>query len=198
MRVAFIGLGVMGYPMAGHLVRAGHEVTVFNRTSSRAERWAAEYGGNAMTSPRAAAGAAEVVFSCVGDDDDVRDVLLGAEGALAGIAPGAMLVDHTTASARVAREVAAAAAERRVAFLDAPVSGGEAGAVNGQLTIMAGGTAADFERAAHVMDAYAKAMTLIGPVASGQLAKMVNQICIAGIVQGLAEGSALCRQGRPR
>ena len=188
MRVAFIGLGVMGYPMAGYLAKAGHQTSVFNRTSAKAVQWVEQYGGDSMPTPREAAAGADIVFSCVGNDDDVREVLLGAEGVLAGIDAGGVIVDHTTASAKLARELYDAAAENGVGFLDAPVSGGQAGAESGQLTIMVGGDEAVFERTRPAMDCYAKAITLIGPVGSGQLAKMVNQICIAGIVQGLSEG----------
>jgi 3-hydroxyisobutyrate dehydrogenase-like beta-hydroxyacid dehydrogenase len=173
--------------MAGHLVKAGHDVTVYNRTASKAEAWCEKHGGNRASSPAAAAEGAAIVFLCVGKDDDVRNVVLGADGILSGIAPAAIIVDHTTASAVVAREVHDAAAGKDVAFLDAPLSGGQAGAENGQLTIMAGGDRDAFERALPVMQSYAKACTLIGPVGSGQLAKMVNQICIAGVVQGLSE-----------
>jgi len=188
MRTAFIGLGVMGYPMAGFLARAGHEVVVYNRTASKAEGWAQEFGGRFAATPAAAAETAEFVFCCVGNDDDVRDVVLGRQGVLAGAAPGTVVVDHTTASAGIAREIHAVAAERNVGFLDAPVSGGQAGAESGQLTVMVGGDTDVFERAVPIIDSYAKAVTLIGPVGSGQLAKMVNQICIAGLVQGLSEG----------
>jgi 3-hydroxyisobutyrate dehydrogenase-like beta-hydroxyacid dehydrogenase len=188
MRVAFIGLGVMGYPMAGHLANAGHETVVYNRTADKAARWVEQYGGSSAPMPHQAAAAADIVFSCVGNDDDVREVLLGPDGVLAGIEPGGIIVDHTTASAKLARELYAAAVDRGIGFLDAPVSGGQAGAENGQLTIMVGGDNDVFERARPVIDCYAKAITLIGPVGSGQLAKMVNQICIAGIVQGLSEG----------
>ena len=188
MRVAFIGLGVMGYPMAGYLVKAGHDTIVYNRTGAKAERWVAEFGGASAATPQAAAVDAEIVFVCVGNDDDVREVILGDDGILAGIGEGAVIVDHTTASATIAREVYAVAAAKSVGFLDAPVSGGQAGAENGQLTVMVGGDEASFARAAPVIDCYAKAITHIGPVGSGQLAKMVNQICIAGVVQGLAEG----------
>ena len=188
MRTAFIGLGVMGYPMAGYLAKNGHDVTVYNRTAAKADSWCQEFGGRSAATPAEAARDAEIVFSCVGNDDDVREVLLGDVGVLASIPTGSMIVDHTTASATVAREVAAIAADKSVGFLDAPVSGGQAGAESGQLTVMAGGTADDFERAAPVIDCYAKAITHIGPVGAGQLAKMVNQICIAGVVQGLAEG----------
>lgn len=177
----------MGYPMAGYLARAGHDATVYNRTTSKAERWVAEHDGSSALSPAAAATGAEIVFTCVGNDDDVREVVLGADGVLAGIDPGGIIVDHTTASATIAREIHAAAAKKNVGFLDAPVSGGQAGAEAGQLTVMAGGDEDVFERAAVAIDCYAKAVTLIGPAGSGQLAKMVNQICIAGIVQGLSE-----------
>jgi len=188
MRTAFIGLGVMGYPMAGFLAKAGHDTVVFNRTSSKAEQWVAEYGGSSANTPRKAAASADIVFCCVGNDDDVRDVILGEDGILNGVPEGAIIVDHTTASATIAREVYAAAGEKNVGFLDAPVSGGQAGAENGQLTVMVGGDADIFDRAAPAIDCYAKAITHIGPVGTGQLAKMVNQICIAGIVQGLSEG----------
>jgi len=194
MRTAFIGLGVMGYPMAGYLAKNGHDVTVYNRTVAKADAWCEEFGGRSAATPAEASEDAEIVFSCVGNDDDVREVLLGDDGVLAAISSGAMIVDHTTASATVAREVAAIAADKSVGFLDAPVSGGQAGAENGQLTVMAGGTADDFERAAPVIDCYAKASTHIGPVGAGQLAKMVNQICIAGVVQGLAEGLHFAKQ----
>ena len=188
MRVAFVGLGVMGYPMAGYLAKAGHEVTVYNRTTEKAEKWCMSKGGALASTPGKAASDAEIAFICVGNDDDVRSVILGEDGVLASIPEGSVIVDHTTASAEVAREVADAAAARNVGFLDAPLSGGQAGAENGQLTIMAGGDEASYARVAPVMDCYAKAITLIGPVGCGQLAKMVNQICIAGVVQGLSEG----------
>ena len=178
----------MGSPMAAYLARNGHDVTVYNRTASKADAWCQEYGGQSAATPGDAARDAEVVFSCVGNDDDVREVLLGNDGVLASISSASIIVDHTTASATVAREVSALAALKSVGFLDAPVSGGQAGAENGQLTVMVGGAADDFERAQPVIDCYAKAITHIGPVGSGQMAKMVNQICIAGIVQGLAEG----------
>jgi 3-hydroxyisobutyrate dehydrogenase-like beta-hydroxyacid dehydrogenase len=178
----------MGSPMAAYLARNGHDVTVYNRTASKADAWCQEYGGQSAATPGDASRAAEVVFSCVGNDDDVREVLLGNDGVLASIPSASIIVDHTTASATVAREVSALAALKSVGFLDAPVSGGQAGAENGQLTVMVGGAADDFERARPVIDCYAKAITHIGPVGSGQMAKMVNQICIAGIVQGLAEG----------
>jgi 3-hydroxyisobutyrate dehydrogenase len=187
-KVAFVGLGVMGFPMAGHLARAGHEVTVYNRTAARAEQWVARYGGRRAATPAEAAVGAQFVFSCVGDDPDLREVAAGAQGTFAGMAKGAIHIDHTTASAQVARELAAAAAARGLGFLDAPVSGGQAGAENGQLTVMVGGDPAVFERAQPVIAHFARAVTLIGPSGSGQLAKMVNQICVVGVVQGLAEG----------
>lgn len=187
-KVAFIGLGVMGYPMAGHLQAAGHSVTVYNRTVSTAVAWVAAHGGRQAATPAAAATGADYVMTCVGNDDDLRTVVLGEQGVLAGMSAGSVLIDHTTASAAVARELAAVAAERGVAFIDAPVSGGQQGAQNGALTIMCGGEADAFERAAAVMKAYAKATTHLGPVGAGQLTKMVNQICVAGVVQGLAEG----------
>ncbi|MDA0679942.1 MAG: NAD(P)-dependent oxidoreductase [Proteobacteria bacterium] len=187
MRVAFVGLGVMGYPMAGYLRKAGHEVTVFNRTSAKADQWCEKFSGTSAATPAVAAETAQIVFCCVGNDEDVRAVILEDDGVLAGIPDGSVIVDHTTASALVAREVADAASEKNVGFLDAPLSGGQAGAENGQLTIMVGGDDSVFEIARPVMDCYARAITLIGPVGSGQLAKMVNQICIAGIVQGLSE-----------
>jgi 3-hydroxyisobutyrate dehydrogenase-like beta-hydroxyacid dehydrogenase len=186
-RVAFLGLGVMGFPMAGHLARAGHHVTVYNRTRAKAERWVDEYGGAAAATPRAAATGAQIVFTCVGNDADLRSVVLGPDGALAGLQQGAILVDHTTASAAVARELAAAAAAKGVSFIDAPVSGGQAGAINGTLTVMCGGSRDAFERARPVIMAMARAVTLIGPSGAGQLAKMVNQIAIAGLLQSLAE-----------
>ncbi len=188
MRTAFVGLGVMGYPMAGYLASSGHDVSVYNRTASKADAWCQQYGGKAAAAPCEAAQDAELVFSCVGNDDDVREVLLGSDGVLTSMEGGSIVIDHTTASATVAREVSALATAKSIGFLDAPVSGGQAGAENGQLTVMVGGAAKDFERALPVMDCYAKAITHIGPVGSGQMAKMVNQICIAGIVQGLAEG----------
>jgi 3-hydroxyisobutyrate dehydrogenase-like beta-hydroxyacid dehydrogenase len=178
----------MGYPMAGYLAKAGHDTVVYNRTAGKAERWVAEYGGASAPTPRQAAAGADIVFSCVGNDNDVREVLLGANGVLAGIGQGGIIVDHTTASATIARDISEKAASRNVGFLDAPVSGGQAGAENGQLTVMVGGETAVFDRARPVIDCYAKAITLIGPVGAGQLAKMVNQICIAGLVQGLSEG----------
>jgi 6-phosphogluconate dehydrogenase len=187
-KVSFCGLGVMGYPMAGHLAAKGHDVVAYNRNGAKSAAWAAEHRGSTATSPRAAAEGAEVVFMCVGNDDDVRQVALGADGILSGLASGSVLVDHTTASADVARELDRACRAHGVGFIDAPVSGGQAGAVNGVLTVMCGGAAADFERVKPIIAAYARACELLGPSGAGQLAKMVNQICIAGIVQGLAEG----------
>lgn len=189
-RVAFLGLGVMGGPMAGHLQRAGHDVTVYNRTAAKAAAWAAEHGGRHAPTPREAVAGAEFVFACVGNDDDLRAVVLGADGAFAGMAPGAVFVDHTTASAEVARELHAAAQARGLHFVDAPVSGGQAGAVNGVLTVMCGGDAAPFDTMKPVAMAFARAVTRVGEAGAGQLAKMVNQIAIAGLVQGLAEAIA--------
>jgi 3-hydroxyisobutyrate dehydrogenase-like beta-hydroxyacid dehydrogenase len=187
-KVAFIGLGVMGFPMAGHLAkRGGHELTVFNRTAAKAEKWVAEYGGRSAPTPRAAAGGADLVFTCVGNDDDLRSVTLGSEGAFAGLKKGAIFIDNTTASAKAARDLYQAAKERGCGSLDAPVSGGQAGAENGQLTVMVGGDDSVFEAAKPVIGSYAKMVGLMGPAGSGQLTKMVNQICIAGVVQGLAE-----------
>ncbi|NBS77073.1 MAG: NAD(P)-dependent oxidoreductase [Betaproteobacteria bacterium] len=190
-KVAFIGLGVMGYPMAGHLALAGHQVTVYNRNPAKAKDWCAEFPGYASAAtPREAALRADMVFCCVGNDDDLRSVMLGADGALAGTQAGALLIDHTTASANVARELFAAAKAKGVHFVDAPVSGGEAGAINGMLTVMCGGESAAFDRAKPVGMAFSKAFTLMGESGAGQLTKMVNQICIAGLVQGLSEGIA--------
>jgi 3-hydroxyisobutyrate dehydrogenase-like beta-hydroxyacid dehydrogenase len=186
--VAFIGLGVMGYPMAGHLARAHHRMRVYNRTRSRADAWASDYTGEVCNTPALAARDADVVLMCVGNDDDVRSVVYGDDGVLNGLKPGAVLVDHTTASAELARELADAAAAHGAGFLDAPVSGGQAGAERGQLTIMVGGDATTFTRAEAVLTTYARALRLMGPNGSGQLTKMVNQICIAGILQGLSEG----------
>jgi 3-hydroxyisobutyrate dehydrogenase len=188
--VAFLGLGVMGHPMAGHLARAGHRVTVYNRTASKAAAWAAEYGGQHAATPREAAAGAEFVFACVGNDDDLKSVVLGADGAFAGMKPGAVFVDHTTASAAIARELHAAAQAAGLHFVDAPVSGGQAGAVNGALTVMCGGDAAPFDAMKPVAMNFAKAVTHVGDSGAGQLAKMVNQVCIAGLVQGLAEAIA--------
>ena len=188
-KVAFIGLGVMGYPMARHLAqKGGHELTVYNRTGAKADKWVAEYGGRSAATPKAAADGADYVFTCVGNDNDLREVTLGPEGAFAGIRKGAIYVDNTTASAIVARELYDAAKAKGVASLDAPVSGGQAGAENGQLTVMVGGDADAFEQAKPVIASFAKMVGLMGPAGAGQLTKMVNQICIAGLVQGLAEG----------
>ncbi|HWJ75092.1 MAG TPA: NAD(P)-dependent oxidoreductase [Kaistia sp.] len=186
-KVAFLGLGVMGFPMARHLAAAGHEVTVYNRTAAKAEAWVKAHGGAAAATPALAARGQDVVFACVGNDDDLRAVTLGPDGAFAVMAPGAVFVDHTTASADVARELQAAAAERGFGFVDAPVSGGQAGAENGALTVMCGGEQVDFDKVEPVIAAFARACRLLGPAGSGQLAKMMNQICIAGVVQGLAE-----------
>jgi len=187
-KVAFVGLGVMGFPMAGHLAAAGHQVTVYNRTANKADTWAAKHGGRAAPQPADAGKDASIVFTCVGNDDDLRSVVYGDKGVLAGMARGAILVDHTTASAELAREISAKAKGQGVDFLDAPVSGGQAGAENGKLTVMVGGEPDVFARAKPVIDSYARACALMGPTGSGQLAKMVNQICIAGLVQGLSEG----------
>ena len=186
-KVAFIGLGVMGFPMAGHLAKAGHEVTVYNRTRAKAESWVAQHGGRLAETPAKAADGAELVFGCVGADPDVREVTRGAGGAFASMTKGSIYIDHTTASASVAREVAAEAAKRGIAFLDAPVSGGQSGAQNGQLTVMVGGDRQAFERAKPVIAHFARAVTLMGPSGAGQLTKMVNQICVVGVVEGLAE-----------
>lgn len=187
--VAFIGLGVMGYPMAGHLkVKGGHDITVYNRTFAKAEKWAAQFGGKAARTPAAAAEGADFVFVCVGNDDDLRSVTTGKDGALHGMKSGAILIDNTTASAEVARELDEAAKARGCGFIDAPVSGGQAGAENGMLTVMCGGEQATFDKAKPIIDAYARMVGLMGPAGAGQLTKMINQICIAGLVQGLAEG----------
>ena len=189
--VAFLGLGVMGYPMAGHLARAGHQVTVYNRSAAKAQAWLAECPGQrSAPTPREAAAGADIVFACVGNDDDLRSVVLGPDGAFAGMKPGAVFVDHTTTSASVARELASEAGKRSLQFIDAPVSGGQAGAVNGALTVMCGGDAATFQKVQPVAMAFSRAFTLIGESGAGQLAKMVNQICIAGLVQGLSEAIA--------
>jgi 3-hydroxyisobutyrate dehydrogenase-like beta-hydroxyacid dehydrogenase len=187
-RIAFLGLGVMGYPMAGHLAKAGHHVTVYNRTGAKAEKWVAQFGGTSALTAAAAARGAELVMMCVGNDQDVRAVALGKDGAMAAMDTGAVLVDHTTASAQVARELDAAARASAIGFLDAPVSGGQAGAENGTLTIMVGGEAQVFAKAESALGCYARAATLLGPAGAGQLTKMVNQICVAGVVQSLAEG----------
>ncbi len=186
-KVAFIGLGVMGFPMAGHLAKAGHDVTVYNRTRAKAESWVARHGGRLAETPARAADGAELVFSCVGDDPDVREVTLGANGVLQSMAKGAVHIDHTTASAALAREVAAEASKRGISFLDAPVSGGQSGAENGVLTVMVGGDPQAFERAKPAISHFARAVTLMGPSGAGQLTKMVNQICVVGVVEGLAE-----------
>ena len=193
-KLAFLGLGVMGFPMAGHLARAGHSVVVYNRTPAKAAQWVEKYGGSSAPTPAVAAADAALVMMCVGNDDDVRAVALGANGAVAAMREGSVLVDHTTASASVAREVHAAAKARGVGFLDAPVSGGQAGAENGKLTIMVGGDADVFARAEGVLAHYARAVTLMGGPGSGQLTKMVNQICIAGMVQALSEGINFARK----
>ncbi|MEM8761508.1 MAG: NAD(P)-dependent oxidoreductase, partial [Pseudomonadota bacterium] len=186
--VSFLGLGVMGYPMAGHLAAKGHTVKVYNRTTAKAEKWAGEHGGSFGATPRAAAEGSEIVFACVGNDDDLRSVVLGDDGAFAGMGAGTIFVDHTTASANVARELHAAGKEKGIDFIDAPVSGGQAGAENGVLTVMCGGDEAPYAKAEPVIDAFARSCRLLGPSGSGQLTKMVNQICIAGLVQGLSEG----------
>ncbi len=191
--LAFIGLGVMGGPMAGHLAKVGHRVTVYNRTGARAQDWVATNGGSAMPTPREAAKGADIVFACVGNDDDLRSVTVGADGAFAGMKSGAIFVDHTTASAEVARELHAAASKAGIAFLDAPVSGGQAGAEKGILTVMVGGDETAFAKAEPVMHHFGRAVTLMGPSGAGQLTKMVNQICIAGLVQGLSEGIAFAQ-----
>jgi 3-hydroxyisobutyrate dehydrogenase/2-hydroxy-3-oxopropionate reductase len=194
-KVAFLGLGVMGYPMAGHLLKkGGHDVTVYNRTAAKAQQWAKEYGGKHAATPREAAKDCELVMMCVGNDDDVRSVVFGEHGALAGMKKGAILVDHTTASASVAREIYEKAKPLGVGFVDAPVSGGQAGAQNGQLGIMCGGEDAVFAKAKPVIDVYAKMAALIGGPGAGQLTKMVNQICIAGLLQGLSEGLAFAKR----
>ncbi len=188
-KVAFIGLGVMGYPMARHLAKkGGHELTVYNRTAEKAKKWVSENGGKHADTPRAAAEGQDFVFSCVGNDDDLRSVTLGKSGAIAGMKKSAILIDNTTASAAVARELGEAAAAKGAGFLDAPVSGGQAGAENGMLTVMCGGEQATYDKAKPVIDSYARMVGLMGPVGAGQLTKMVNQICIAGLVQGLSEG----------
>ena len=193
MRVAFLGLGVMGYPMAGHLKRAGHDLTVFNRTAAKAERWVEEYGGASAPTPAEAAANADVVLACVGRDDDVREVAMGRHGAFITMKRDAVFIDHTTASAGLARELAEDAHRRGMHFLDAPVSGGEQGAKNGQLTIMCGGTSAAYAKGEPIMAAYAKQCRLMGEAGAGQLTKMVNQICIAGLVQALSEGLSFAR-----
>lgn len=188
MKVAFIGLGVMGYPMAGHVAKAGFDVCVYNRTQSKAEKWVQEFGGTFKCTPAEAASGCDVVLSCVGNDDDVREVIFGNDGALSGMAAGSLLVDHTTASASLARELESTLAEKNLGFLDGPVSGGQAGAENGALTVMLGGDQKNYDKALPILTCYSRFSKLLGPAGNGQLAKMVNQICIAGIVQGLAEG----------
>lgn len=188
MKLAFLGLGVMGYPMAGHLSRAGHDVTVYNRTQSKADAWSDECGGANAPTPAAAAAGADIVFACVGNDDDIRQVAVGPHGALAGMARGAVFVDHTTTSASMAHELDGLAAQYGIAFVDAPVSGGESGAINGVLTVMCGGEELACGRAAEVAAAYARTWRRLGPAGNGQLTKMVNQVCIAGLVQALSEG----------
>ncbi|MDZ7784921.1 MAG: NAD(P)-dependent oxidoreductase [Halioglobus sp.] len=188
MNIGFIGLGVMGFPMAGHLQSSGHNVCVYNRTGEKAERWRDTHGGTTAPTPRQAAAGAEIVCICVGNDDDVRSVVYGDDGVMAGMEAESVIVDHTTASAELARELEAIALERGCGFLDAPVSGGQAGAENGALTVMVGGAPGVFQSVEPVLQAYARCIRLLGPAGSGQLAKMVNQICIAGVVQGLAEG----------
>lgn len=192
-QIAFIGLGTMGFPMAGHLAKAGHHVTVYNRTTAKAEQWAKQYHGAVALTPGDAAQGADFVFTCVGNDDDIRQVYQGADGIFSAVKPGAILIDNTTASAEVAREMAEAAAKVNAAFLDAPVSGGEAGAVNGCLTVMVGGQQEVFDVAKPVIDCFAKASTLMGDVGYGQITKMANQICIAGILQGLSEAITLAK-----
>ena len=194
MKLAFLGLGVMGYPMAGHLQKAGHNVTVYNRNAEKSAKWVATFGGASAATPREAAQGAAIVMMCVGNDNDVRSVIYGADGALAGLAADAVLVDHTTASADVAREVYAEATKAGKHFIDAPVSGGQAGAENGKLTVMCGGDQVAFDRVNDVLALYAKAVTLMGASGAGQLTKMVNQICIAGLVQALSEGLAFAQK----
>jgi 3-hydroxyisobutyrate dehydrogenase-like beta-hydroxyacid dehydrogenase len=190
-KVAFLGLGVMGYPMAGYLkTKGGHDVTVYNRTGAKAEKWAAEFSGKTAATPAKAAEGADFVFSCVGNDDDLRSIAIGENGALSSMASGSIFIDNTTASAEVARELAALAADKGIGFIDAPVSGGQAGAENGVLTVMCGGDQATYDKAKPVIEAYARMVGLMGPVGAGQLTKMINQICIAGLVQGLSEGIA--------
>ena len=198
VKVAFIGLGVMGLPMAGHLAKAGHDVTVYNRSAQKAQSWVTEFGGRSAATPREAATGAQIVLACVGNDDDLRSIVLGDDGAFAGMAAGATFIDHTTASALVARELNALAKSKGLKFIDAPVSGGQAGAVNGMLTVMCGGDAADFAAVKDVMAVFARAVTLVGESGAGQLAKMVNQICIAGLVQALSEGCLLYTSPSPR
>ncbi|MEM9319696.1 MAG: NAD(P)-dependent oxidoreductase [Pseudomonadota bacterium] len=187
-KLAFLGLGVMGFPMAGHLQNAGHDVTVYNRTAAKSEAWVVQYGGASAARPADATAGADLVFACVGNDDDLRSVVIGDGGALASMSPGAIFVDHTTVSAIVTQELAEAAAAQGIGWVDAPVSGGQAGAENGQLAIMCGGQDAHFATVEPIIDAYAKAIVLFGPTGSGQLVKMINQVCIAGAVQSISEG----------
>ena len=194
MKLAFLGMGVMGAPMAGHLKAKGYDVTVYNRTAAKAEAWAARHGGTTAATPTEATEGAEIVFACVGNDDDVRSVVYGETGAFAAMSAGSVFVDHTTASAALARELDAEAEQRGLGFIDAPVSGGQAGAENGMLTVMCGGTETAFNRASPIIDAYARSCKLMGPAGAGQLTKMVNQICIAGLVQGLSEALAFCER----
>ena len=194
VKIAFIGLGVMGYPMAGHLAKAGHSVCVYNRTAAKAQKWVEDFNGSFAPTPREAANGADMVFMCVGNDDDLRSVVYGNDGVLAGMQENTILIDHTTTSAEVAREVAAKAALQHIDFIDAPVSGGQAGAENGVLTVMAGGNEAVFAKAQPIMAAFSRFSQLLGEAGSGQLCKMVNQICIAGVVQGLAEGLHFAKQ----
>ncbi len=196
MRISFLGLGIMGYPMAGYLARAGHDVCVYNRTTEKARRWQSEFDGRLAETPADAAADAEIVFTCVGNDDDVRSVILDDSGILPAMPAGSIIVDHTTASASIAKEIHQLAQAKDVGFLDAPLSGGQAGAESGQLTIMVGGDPDTYDRILPVMESYAKACTLVGPVGSGQLAKMVNQICIAGIVQGLSEAIHFAKRAK--
>lgn len=193
-KAAFIGLGVMGYPMAGHLQKNGHDVTVYNRTTAKAEKWAGEYDGNFADTPAKAASGADFVFSCVGNDDDLRSVVYGDDGILAGMAGSGVYCDHTTASAIVAREINEKCVELGIQFLDGPVSGGQAGAENGKLTVMVGGEQSTFDAAKPIVDSYAQAVTLLGAAGSGQITKMVNQVCIASLVQGLSEGLAFAQK----
>jgi 3-hydroxyisobutyrate dehydrogenase-like beta-hydroxyacid dehydrogenase len=188
MKVAFVGLGVMGYPMAGHVQKAGMEMCVYNRTQSKSEQWCEQYGGDMARTPAAAAEGRDVILVCVGNDDDVREVITGSEGVMAGAKKGAVIIDHTTASAELARELSQTLTARGLEFLDAPVSGGQAGAENGALTVMLGGEESSYQKVTSVLDCYSRFHKLLGPAGNGQLAKMVNQICIAGVVQGLAEG----------
>ncbi|QYJ73781.1 NAD(P)-dependent oxidoreductase [Shewanella sp. FJAT-52076] len=192
-KVAFLGLGVMGYPMAGHLVKAGHQVTVYNRTTAKAEAWVKQFGGAMALTPKLAAENQDIVFTCVGNDKDLHQVVLGEEGVIHGLKPGAVLVDHTTASADIAREIGAALTDQGMGFIDAPVSGGQAGAENGVLTVMAGGDEAVFDQVKDVIMSYARCAERLGETGAGQLTKMVNQICIAGVVQGLAEALHFAR-----